>query len=61
MTAPFKLVPKWMDGEFDFLKDSEAVMNAAAGGSGTAAGITSFLHVVRDAVGIVENLTETGD
>jgi hypothetical protein len=50
------LVPKWSKGKVDPLKDAETLATAGAGFSGTSAAAASAMHVIRDLVGLAENL-----
>jgi hypothetical protein len=50
------LVPKWLDGDFDLLKDAEKILTDGAAASGTSAALASGMHILRDGLGIIENL-----
>jgi hypothetical protein len=52
------LLPKWAKGNFDPLKDAETLTTAGAAVSGTSAAAASALHLIRDTVGVIKNLTE---
>lgn len=52
----FKIVPSWMDGDFDALKDIEKVFTAGAAASRTSGALASAMHILRDAWGIIENI-----
>jgi hypothetical protein len=50
------VIPKWLDGDFEAMKDAETIFTGAAAGSGTAGAFASGMHILRDGLGIIENL-----
>jgi len=57
LTGAAKLPRKWfVKGDFDPLEDAETIFNAGAGISGTVGVLSSAMHLVRDLVGIAENI-----
>lgn len=47
---------KWSNGKIEPLKDLETLATAGAGFSGTSAAAASAMHLIRDLVGIAENI-----
>jgi hypothetical protein len=47
---------KWSKGKVDPLKDIETLTTAGAGFSGTSAAAASAMHLIRDLVGLAENI-----
>ena len=52
------MVPKWMKGDFDLLEDAERLFTGGAVFSGTSGAAASGMHILRDAWGIIDNLTD---
>jgi hypothetical protein len=50
------VVPSWLNGDFDLLKDAEKILTAGAAASGTSAALANAMHILRDAWGVLENL-----
>lgn len=56
-----KLPGKWSKGNVDPLKDAEAIAMALSFGTGTGAATASILHLIRDTIGIGENIIKAVD
>lgn len=50
------IVPKWLEGDFDVLKDAEKIFTDGAAVSSTSGAMASAMHILRDAWGIIENI-----
>jgi len=50
-----KVVPRWMDGDFRYIEDTEKILAGGSLFSGTSAAGTSVMHLIRDTVRFMEN------
>jgi hypothetical protein len=50
------LLPKWSKGKVEPIKDLETLATMGAGFSGTSAAAASAMHLIRDLVGLAENI-----
>jgi hypothetical protein len=49
---------RWYKGEFDLMKDAEALLLSASPFSSTAAGLKGFAKLANDAVNIIKNFSK---